>query len=185
MRRFAGIAVLALTLGVVGAPAQAEAEGFFSPWAGVNFGNDQAEGDFTFGADAAYMGAGIAGVEFDFGFAPNFFGEAVDNHVMTGMVNLILGAPIGGTGGPGVRPYFVAGIGLIRTSVEIADGDNLANNDAGFNVGGGLIGFFSDHVGLKGDVRFFRNFDEIDLSELDEAGGDFDFWRASIGLVFR
>jgi hypothetical protein len=175
--------VLLLTLVTLCVPRQARADGFFVPWAGVNFGNDQEEGDLTFGAGAGFMGSGIAGIELDFGYSPDFFGESVDNDVMTGMGNLILGVPVGGTAGSGIRPYVVAGLGVIRTRVEQLGVSN-ATNEAGFNVGGGLMGFFGDHVGLRGDVRYFRNFGEIDISELQFAG-NFHFWRASIGLVLR
>jgi hypothetical protein len=77
----------------------------------------------------------------------------------------------------------VAGLGVIRTRVELL-GISSATNEAGFNIGGGVMGFFSDHAGLRGDVRYFRNFGEIDISELQFAG-NFHFWRASIGLVLR
>jgi hypothetical protein len=175
--------VLLLAAIVVWTPAKANAEGYFNPWAGVNFGDDADESRGAFGADVGYMGNGIAGVEFDFGYAPDFFGESTSNHVLTGMANVIVGAPVGGTSGPGIRPYVVAGLGLIRTSLKPA-GVTVANNDAGFNVGGGVIGFFSEHAGLRGDIRYLRNFGEIDLSE-SQLAGDFRFWRATIGLVFR
>jgi len=28
-------------------------------------------------------------------------------------------------------------------------------NDFGINMGAGVVGFFSDHVGVRGDVRYF------------------------------
>ena len=31
-------------------------------------------------------------------------------------------------------------------------------NDFGLDVGGGVMGFFSDNVGLRGDIRYFRGF---------------------------
>lgn len=50
------------------------------------------------------------------------------------------------------------------------------------------MGFFSDHVGLRGDVRYFRTLNRDDTDSGLDLGfdlGDFDFWRASIGLVIR
>jgi hypothetical protein len=76
------------------------------------------------------MGAGAIGFEFDFGYAPNFFESIVDDddftfadgsNVTTLMGNIIIGAPIGGQSGPGIRPFGVAGLGLIRTQVTGAD----------------------------------------------------------------
>ena len=182
MRRSIG-AVLLLTFVTVCLPRPARADGLFIPWAGVNFGNEEEEGDVTFGGSVGLMGGGIFGVELDFGYAPDFFGEPTDNYVMTGTGNLLLGVPIGGTSGAGIRPYLVAGLGVIRTSAEHL-GTSSETNDIGFDIGGGIMGFFSDHVGLRGDVRYFRNFGEFDISELEFAG-TFAFWRASIGLVLR
>src|SRR5438445_13814093 len=59
------------------------------------------------------MGAGILGGEIDFGFAPDFFDRGGNtklvssSHVLTLMGNVIIGAPIGGQRGPGLRPYVV------------------------------------------------------------------------------
>ncbi len=69
------------------------------------------------------MGAGIFGFEVDFGYAPNFFesteGDADfdygDSNVTTLMANVILGIPIGGQTGLGIRPYVSGGVGLIRS----------------------------------------------------------------------
>src|SRR5678816_1583826 len=85
IKAIAAAAVLATVL----APARARAEGYVSPFAGVHFGNDEIEKKFVWGADAGYMGAGVFGVEADFGYAPNAFDEPVDNHIMDVMGNLI------------------------------------------------------------------------------------------------
>ena len=63
-----------------------------------------------------------------------------------------------------------------------------ANNDVGMNAGAGVMGFLSDHVGLRGDVRYFRTFN--DNSSISGQGvnvdfGSFHFWRASFGVVIR
>lgn len=177
------------------APAPAHAEGYFSPFIGVNFANNSVDrnstkGKLNFGFDAGGMGAGIIGGEFDFGYAPNFFGEQGafgDNHVLTAMGNLIVGVPVGGTHGAGVRPYATIGIGLIRTQVTGVAGPNgvpkLDNNDWGLNAGVGVMGFFSDHAGLRGDVRYFRNLQGDIVNNVDWGG--FHFWRATIGFVIR
>ncbi len=69
-----------------------------------------------------WMGAGKLGLEVDYHLAPNFYqitggsGNVellnLDSSVQTLMANVVLGAPIGGTSGPGIRPYAAAGIGL-------------------------------------------------------------------------
>src|SRR6266699_2219756 len=120
MRRALKALMICAVVALVSAPTQARADGYVSPFVGVNFANNSGDGRSNFGADAGWMGAGIAGMEFDLGYAPNFFGSPGnfgDNHVLTAMANLIVGVPVGGTHGPGVRPYATIGGGLIRTQV--------------------------------------------------------------------
>src|SRR5262245_53199969 len=102
MRGALKILVVAAAVLTASAPRAARADGYFTPWAGVNFGNAQAEGRKTFGFSAGYMGGGVIGGEFDFGYSPDFFGESVKNYAMSAMGNVIVGVPIGGTRGAGV-----------------------------------------------------------------------------------
>lgn len=192
------------------APAKASADWLFTPWIGYNFGGsatfNDAIGDFedefekrsAFGASLAYMGGGIVGFEVDFGYAPNFFEptegdddfEYGDSNLTTLMANVIVGVPVGGTSGAGIRPYVAGGLGIMRSR---ADGPqdflgDLDRNDLGFNLGGGVSGFFTDKVGLRGDIRYFRQLREADPDEddvLDVTVGDLKFWRGSVGVVFR
>jgi opacity protein-like surface antigen len=188
MGRATKVLLLLAVVALIWAPAPARAEGFISPFAGINMANQPVEGDSNFGVGAGYMGGGIIGGEVDFGYAPNIFEEAFDNHALTFMGNLIVGIPVGGTTGGGIRPYVTGGMGLIRTQTEDVVGNEFNDNDFGFNFGAGVMGFFSDHFGLRGDARYFRNVTS-DLGDADndpELGvGDLDFWRASIGIVIR
>ena len=189
------------------APTKASADWLFTPFIGMNFGGsvtfNDAFGDFddefekraNFGASLAWMGAGAIGFELDFGYAPNFFesteGEADfdygDNNVTTFMANLVVGAPIGGQTGLGIRPYASGGVGIIRTHIDDAlDLFDVSSNDWGFNAGAGIAGFFSDNIGLRGDVRYFRSLQDNEPDdELDLSLGDLKFWRGSIGITFR
>jgi opacity protein-like surface antigen len=189
------------------APARASADWLFTPFIGMNFGGsvtfNDAFGDFedefekrgTFGASLAWMGAGAIGIEFDFGYSPNFFesteGEADfdygDNNVTTLMANLVVGAPIGGQSGLGLRPYASGGVGIIRTHIDDAfDLFDVSSNDWGFNAGAGIAGFFSDNIGLRGDIRYFRSLQDNEPGdEFDLALGSLKFWRGSIGITFR
>jgi hypothetical protein len=48
------------------------------------------------------------------------------------------------------------------------------------------MGFLSDHVGIRGDIRYFRALSDPDEdNEFDIALGDFDYWRATFGVTFR
>lgn len=190
----------------VATPSRAAADWFFTPFIGGNFGgkanfgdlgdfDDEFEQRVDFGASLGWMGAGVVGFEVDFGWSPNFFentaGDADfafgDSNVTTLMGNVIVGVPIGGQQGPGIRPYGSGGIGLIRSHVDGGDLFNdLDANDLGINVGGGVQGFFTDTIGIRGDVRYFRSLQDTEPdNEFDLAFSDFDFWRASVGVTFR
>ena len=192
MRRGLKTLILTGTIALVLAPIQARADGFFSPWVGSAFGSSLDNGQTTFGVTGGAMGAGIIGGEVDFGYSPSFFGTKSDfgnNTVIDLMGNLIVGVPLGGTHGAGVRPYATAGVGLLRTQI---DGGTLANvsssnNMFGWNAGAGLMGYFTDHVGLRGDLRYLRGFEDTNtgVTTIDVSGSQLHFWRASIGVVFR
>jgi opacity protein-like surface antigen len=171
----------------------AHADWLLTPFAGATFGADSTKENFTYGGSLAYMGANVVGFEMDFGYTPEFFESdnddidfIDDSNVTTLMANLVIGAPIGGSGAQ-VRPYVVGGLGLLRTTVTSADQFfDIANNDFGFDVGGGLYIFFNDHIGLRGDARYFRTLqDPEEDNEFDIAVGSFDFWRATGGVTFR
>jgi opacity protein-like surface antigen len=192
MKRVIKTLILASAAAAVLAPMQARADGFVIPWVGSAFGSNIQNGQAAVGVSAGAMGAGIIGGEADFGWSPSFFGNKSDfgnNTVLNLMGNLIVGVPIGGTRGAGVRPYVVGGVGLIRTQI---DGGTIArvsssNNMFGWDAGAGVMGYFSDHVGLRGDVRYLRATSDLttNVSSLDLGGNQLHFWRATIGVSFR
>jgi len=193
MRRVFTTVIVLATAALVLAPAPARAEGYVSPWVAANAGSSFNNGRAGVGTQAGWMSEGIIGGELDFGYSPSFFGTTNDfgnNTVINLMGNVIVGIPVGGTRGAGVRPYVTAGLGLIRTQI---DGGSLANvsssnNMGGWNAGAGLMGYFADHFGLRGDVRYLRGFENTNtgISSIDLNGaGQLHFWRASIGVVLR
>jgi opacity protein-like surface antigen len=206
LRRVLSTALLALMLSGV-APATASADWLFTPFIGMNFSggatirdafdevDDEFENKLTYGATLAWMGAGIVGFEFDFGYSPDFFESTVrpdevdfgDNNLLTLMGNVILGIPVGGQTGVGIRPYLSGGVGVIRSSVgDAADVFDISSNDWGFNVGAGVHGFFTDNVGIRGDFRYFRSLrDNEPDDEFDVALGALHFWRGTVGVTFR
>ena len=61
----------------------------------------------------------------------------------------------------------------------------LNDNSFGVNVGAGVIGFVSPHVGIRGDARYFRSVHDSDHGpNVDIDLGGFDFWRATAGVTF-
>jgi hypothetical protein len=187
--------VLIAALMLVVGPASARADWLFTPNIGVGFGGDSPSNDkLTYGASIGYMGAGIFGFEADLAYTPQFFENNTDNisfadsdNVTTAMANLIVGIPVGGTHGKGFRPYVAGGIGMLKTHVEdTAQLFNVSNNDLGVDIGVGAMGFMSEHVGLRGDVRYYRDLqDPTQNGDFTLATGKFDFWRGTVGLAFR
>jgi len=177
------------------APAEARADWVLTPFVGANVGGDTVQTQTNFGASAAWMGKGVIGGEFDAGWAPDFFDTGANTSstlinktsVSTYMFNVILGAPVGGQSGMGVRPYASAGIGAIHSKAGSDLGlVNISNTDFGWNVGGGAMGFFSDHFGVRGDVRFLQSVkNDLKGNALFTDTGRFSFWRVTGGFVFR
>ena len=199
LRKFVFISALALLL----VPATARAQSwFFTPFVGGNFGGNvnfnEAAGDFEdsvenrvdFGATVGWNPS-VVGFEVDFGWSPNFFENTVgpgnfefgDSNVTTLMGNVLFSAPPG----RGVRPYGSAGLGLIRSRVSGVANlfDDVSRNDLGLNVGGGVNGQFTENVGIRGDIRYFRSFEKDEGETLDLGLSNFDFWRGSVGVSFR
>lgn len=201
IRKSVGLAAMLLLLGGTAAPASAD--WLLTPYIGVTFGGSADIGDVfdldddferkaAYGISAAWMGGGVFGFEIDFATSPNFLDLSTgpidwgNSNVTTLMGNLVLGVPIGGQRGFGVRPYATAGFGLLRTRVEIGDlFDDLSSNELGVNVGGGAHVFFSDLIGLRGDLRYFRGLTEDDEGLFDLGFENFEFWRGTVGITFR
>ena len=200
------ISVLSLALLPVSASAQSW---FVSPFVGANFGGSASFGDFPDADDEVErrmdLGAtigwnpSVVGFEVDFGWSPNFFEDTAgdrnfdfgDSNVTTLMTNLLISAPPGS----GLRPYLSSGLGLIRANVDRGGLFNdLSTNDLGVNIGAGLNGQFTDNVGIRGDIRYFRGLeqrDDDDPAEDDDLFDEnfgferFSFWRGTVGLTFR
>jgi hypothetical protein len=196
MRRALKVFTLSAAIAVVCAPALARAEGYVSPWVAANAGTrfgDFDNGRAGFGVNAGGMGAGAIGGELDFGFSPSFFGTRNtfgSNSVLDFMGNMIVGVPIGGTRGAGIRPFLTGGVGLLRTQIDGGTFTDVraSNNMFGWNLGAGVMGYFNDHVGLRGDVKYLRSFEDTTtgITIIDtNAPGQFHFWRAAVGVVFR
>ena len=168
-------------------PSPSGAETLLSPWVGFHTGS-QSGSSVDVGASVGATAAGIIGAEFDLGYSPDFFGNSLNSYVLTTMGNVVVGIPLDGTQSAGIRPYVTGGVGLIRARIENPiNGFSVANNDVGVNFGGGVMGFFGAHVGVRGDLRYVRSleddnatnpFNVIDLARLH-------YWRTSFALVLR
>ncbi len=182
----AGAFAVALALG---SASTARAQGFVSPLVGFNFGGDAACPDIA-NCEDKRLNAGVAlgvmgnlfGFEEEFSYAKDFFGSApgLSSSVLTLMTNVMLVPKIGP-----IRPYGTVGIGLIKTHVELTPASLLTstNNSAGWNVGGGIIILPSRHVGVRGDIRYFHAFQDLNILGITFENPKLDFGRASAALM--
>lgn len=189
MRRVVRSVLVAAAIGIVWAPVPARADGFVVPWFGTAFsqGPDfRSAGDRrpAVGAALGSMGGGVLGFDIDFGYTGLFFGpeSAVgSNSLATITANLIAGPSIETRGGKGVRPYVNFGVGLIRSKVAAS-----SENNFGWNAAGGVMGFFSSRVGVRGDLRYFHTVNNTSAENtILLRPGKFHFWRAYVGLILR
>ena len=191
LKKCAMVAALSLVL----LPGTARADWLFTPNIGGGFGGDASGREhLTWGASIGWMGAGIFGWEADLAYTPEFFEpddddlDIVENSNVTSfMGNVLIGIPIGGQTGGGFRPYFSGGVGVLQSNVESSESlFTVDNSEFGFNLGAGAMGFMTDHVGFRGDIRYYRSFeDPIEDNEFDVGVGNFDFWRGTAGITFR
>ena len=170
-------------------PARARAEWQFTPFLGytfngsttlIDFGlvNNQTANDephLNFGGGVSLLGEGPFGVEALYLDTPNFFESKQFNIVLPRtlssrtyavMGNAVLTTPRSWNR-YGLRPLLSGGIGLIHASAE-DQLDLLAYrlNLWGVNLGGGAVGFLSDRVGLRFDLRYFQNISSVPEEEL-------------------
>src|SRR4029077_9266915 len=129
----------------MGLAATSRAQGFISPLIGFNFGGDAncpnvtgcQEKRVNFGVSLGKMGS-VFGFEEEFAYAKDFFGTAptLNSSVLTVMSNVMLVPNIGP-----IRPYALAGLGLMKTKVEFTPVALLTtdNNSFGWDLGGGVI----------------------------------------------
>jgi opacity protein-like surface antigen len=180
------------------APVPARADGLLIPFVGVNFGGmsgreitNAINGErFDWGVSFAFMGGGVLGLEADIARSPDFFGRSDigGSSVLTATGNILIGIPFGGQRGFGFRPYAVGGLGVLRSKIDVLGDQHSADeNKAAWDFGGGAMCFFGTHVGVRGDVRYFRTFGRFDFDIFDgvDRSRRLDFGRASAGLIIR
>jgi opacity protein-like surface antigen len=172
-------------------PRQAEAQGFISPLLGYDFGGDSGcpeitgceEKKLNFGVGLGSLGS-VLGGELDLSYAKNFFGDApgYSSSVLTVMGNILLAPKFGP-----VRPYGSGGVGLIKSNVDFTPTSLLdsSNNDFGWNIGGGLMIFVGDRIGIRGDIRHFHSFQDLEILGFSLSDTKLDFGRASAALIFK
>jgi opacity protein-like surface antigen len=79
----------------------------------------------------------------------------------------------------GWKPFGAVGVSLMRASVT----DDTENKFA-FNLGGGIVALFSERLGVRGEVRYFRRLED-DEEGLIPVPDVFDYWKVAGGVVLR
>lgn len=184
--------LLLAVLVIIGTARPSFAQGFVSPFFGYNFGGDAGCPEITncedkhsnYGVAVGALGS-VVGFEAEFAHTSDFRSNSATlqaTNVLTFMTNFMLAPKFGP-----IQPYGLAGVGLMRTSIDNA-GANTDENQIGYDLGGGLIAFFSSHVGVRGDLRYFHSFQVLDLSQFPNfAATDtkLDFGRVALAVVFK
>jgi hypothetical protein len=190
---------LALFLFLLGWPSPAWAEWQVRPFVGIVFGGgttfvdleDAAERpNFIYGVSGGWLGE-VFGLEGDVGRAPGFFqtgdqGLLLGSSVTTLTGNVVIALPRR-MAEYALRPYFVAGAGLMHVQIDGRLGAlQISRTLPAMDVGGGVTGFLSDRVGLSWDVRRFRTL----RSSREATGVSFGeerlaFWRANMAVALR
>lgn len=144
-----------------------------------------------FGAAFGNIGK-IVGAETEVAYYPELLDTAANALAKSKVVSFSGGTLIGPTLGR-IKPYGALGFGglyLNVTSVSslvVPNPASISNTYFSFNAGGGVMGFFSTHFGVRADLRYFRAYG-FKLDDLENAGLAFDrlnFWRAGIGLAAK
>jgi opacity protein-like surface antigen len=191
LKKIVCVAAAAAAL-IVASAAPARAQGFVSPFIGYDFGGDSgcAEADdcedkkLNWGVGFGAMGS-VLGFEEEFSYASNFFGDVPgqSTSVLTLMSNLMIAPAIGP-----VRPFVVGGIGLMKTNVDFDSSSSFLsadNNSAAWDLGAGVMGFFGEHVGVRGEIRHFRSFSDFDVLGVSVDNTKLRYNRASAGVIFK
>ena len=144
----------------------------------------------TFGASSMLLSDNFLGIEADIEQTPQFFGPGVQRTVTSSGVttltgNVAIAVPKAITQ-ESLRPYVVAGVGLMHAHVSTQVGLlDTKSNLLGLDIGGGVIGFVSPRAGARFELRHFKNLTDDAPGAVTIGGTKLSFWRVTAGLVLR
>ena len=149
---------------------------------------------WNFGGAVTMIGAGPIGVEGLFLYTPGFFqtdestGAIQSSRTMALMGNVVLATPRRWNE-YGLRPFISGGLGLLHASARDLNEVELFAKPANlfaYNIGGGAVGFLSERIGLRFDLRYFSNVRAVDDPEILSFGPvELSYWNAAVGVVIR
>jgi hypothetical protein len=180
-------------------PAAAAAEWQIKPFVGLTFGGkttfvdiEKAAGKTNpvFGVSGLLLGS-VLGVEADLGRAPGVFesgGQQLlqGSRVTTLTGNVVVAMPKRLTEYT-LRPYFVAGVGLMHVNIEGRLGAlTVSSTLPAMDFGGGATGFLNERIGVSWELRHFQSIGEGKTRGLSvNAGEQLSFWRANMAVTIR
>ncbi len=189
MRTRLASALILAALSLSAAPAFAQSA-YVVPYVGGNFGGDSNCSSLVHCSNQTLnLGVALAswpghfGFEEDIDWARNFYGT--DNgggSLFVVMSNLL----VGNSAPEHVRPYVVAGLGLVKSHVNFSAPGvfSISDNNLGYDVGAGVM-IMNGGIGLRGDVRNIGTFQGVNAGTLSRLSPDaIHFWRATAGVVF-
>jgi hypothetical protein len=182
------------TLLFLSAAHSAAAQVFVSPFVDTTLSSPSASGGGSkpgFGIALGNVGK-IVGAETEIGYQPQIIDNSANalekSRVFTFSGNTLIGPTIGR-----IKAYGAVGAGDLflnvtrLSSLVIPNPASISTNYFTVNVGGGVMGFFTTHMGVRADLRYFRAYG-FKIDDLQAAGlvlDRFDFWRASIGFAAK
>jgi len=173
-------------------PALAHADARLTAFGGTSRFDGDSKG--TFGVSFGF--GSLIGLEFDaariqLGSFKDIPVIDLSAHATTYSGNFVVRFPAGP-----IQPYGTVGLGVVRVTGEVnapivGDLVSASAQDWGWNIGGGVFVFPSEHIGIRGDIRHFRTGD-MDWDDIAGIGGindlplpQLDFWRVTGGVVFK
>jgi hypothetical protein len=210
---FSLIRVFAVALCLLALPRAAAAEWQFTPMIGFTFAGkttlldlQQAAGKrhTDFGGGVTLLGEGVIGAEVVVVFVPGFFETAraplsadvpppdlESSRTIAAMANVVLTTPRRWTE-YSLRPFVSAGFGVLHSSETFASNAvtpvvlfPVHAGMAGFNIGGGAVGFLTKKTGVRFDLRYYSSLHDTDKGTMAIGLARLHYMSASVGLVIR
>jgi hypothetical protein len=190
-------------------PRAAAAEWHITPMIGITFAGRTTLIDpqlaaskrhVNLGGALSLLGAGVFGAETIVTITPRFFQtdrtpldsavgrvEIDSSRTVSWMANAVLTTPRRWTE-YSLRPFVSAGLGMLHTSQTPRADDRglpVRATMAGFNVGGGAIGFLTKRTGVRFDLRYSSTLRGTDQGLMAIGPARLHYFTLSVGLVMR
>lgn len=186
--------LIVASLLTVSAAHDASAQVFVNPFVGTTLTSPSPNGSRSkIGYGVAFGNVGnIFGFESEVAYYPEVLDNSANalakSRVFTFSGNTLIGPTLGR-----VKAYGAVGVGDLflnvssLSSIVVPNPTNISTNYFTINAGAGAMVFVTSHLGVRGDLRYYRAYG-FNLTDLQASGltlSHFDFWRASVGLAAK